>query len=533
MSSIVPIGSLAIADVPAAATPSVSAEDVLNDETPGVEFVYVVEIYPYNLGSAGVEVIAGAPIGSLPLSDVLPYNYGALGVEGLFFATREWATAPGDVPPSQPFDGRLRNPLRLTRSLLGGERFASLASGGGNLSIDNADGAYDSFITGYGIDGRRVVVKVGRTTDAYTDFVSLFDGTARDWRGTVDTIEVILRDHSFKLDVPAQPNTFAGTGSDEGGTDLVGKRRPLMLGYVEHGAPALVDPALLIYQANDGTIVNTMSVTDTGVALTPGGADQASYAALAAFGVAAGEYEFYLAGGYIKLGSLPDGRVTYRNAQGAALSLTGAIVQQLLGATTVVVPQEIDSLTFDELDALQTASIGILIGADEAISAADAIADLLEGIGGFAAFDQLGRLYVKRIDAPSGDPLDSFGETDIVSLEREPLPAGLSPPPWRSRLAYERNYAVLTGELAGSVSAADRAYLSEAYLLAQASDPTISTVHPLSSDPSPVESYFAASSGGAQDEAERLLFLYGTERSLGACSCRGGRCCESSAMSSK
>jgi len=101
-----------------------------------------------------------------------------------------------------------------------------------------------------------------------------------------------------------------------------------------------------------------------------------------------------------------------------------------------------------------------------------------------------------------------------VALDREALPPSLAPPPWRVRAAYQRNFAPMTGgDLAPSVAPADRTALQGEFLLAQASDPALLTGHPLAQDPDPVESWFAAKAT-AEDEAERLLFLFAAGRSL-------------------
>ena len=503
MSGFGPTGDLGWSEAPAYAYP----QEVLGDDRAGVEFIAVAEIYPVNLGVDGVEAHASFPIGDLPLA-------GDGGVEALYFATEEWATSPTDVPPNQPFDGRLSDPLRFSQSLLSGERFSGFALGGGSLRIDNDDGAYDSFITGYGLDGRRVVVKVGRRTDPYSSFVPIFEGTASDWRGDLSSIEVILRDNGFKLEAPAQPTVYAGTGSDEGGAELEGKRRPLLLGEVEHGPMTLVDPAYLIYQVNDGAIGTAIEILDKGIALTPNGANQASYAALVSVAVGAGEFELYPAGGYVKLGAQPDGQVTFRAGAGFALTKTGEIVRQLLSTTTLLDPQEIDAESLEALDVDQPADVGIVLPPDGSGTTADAVADLLLGIGAFGAFDRLGRLYVGRVEAPSGEIADRFDGTDIVGLNREALPASLAPPPWRLRTAYQRNFAPMTGgDLAPGVSPADRTALQGESLLASASDPSVLSGHPLAQDPEPVVSFFA-DKADAEDEAERLLFLFAAGRSL-------------------
>lgn len=480
--------------------------DVLGDERAGVRFVTVAEIYPALLGTEGVEAVATFPIGDTPLDE-------SSATEPLYLASEEWATGPGDVPWNQPFDGRLRE-FRFARSLLSGERFGGLVTGSGALSIDNADGAYDSFVSGYALDGRRVVVRMGRATDAYDSFVTLFDGTARDWRGTLAAVEVILRDNAFRLDVPAQPNAYAGTGADAGGDDLSGQRKPLLLGVVEHGPLAAVDPANLVYQANDGAIDGAIEVLDQGAALTPGGSPQATYAALVAHSVAAGEFEVCPSGGWVKLGAAPAGQVTFRAAEGFGIATTAELVRKLVEPSLVLDPQEIDEEAFDALDAAQPADTGIHIGTNASPSVADVVADVLAGAGAFGAFDRHGLLFVRRVEPPGGSADDAFGRNDVIALDRDALPASLSPPPWRVRTAYRRNFAPLSGgDISGAVATADRAALQGENLVAQASDPDIVADHLLAQDP-PAGLAFFAEKADAETEAARLLFLYAAGRAL-------------------
>lgn len=481
--------------------------DVLGDEDPATIFVYAVEMYPFNLGVAGVEVIGGAPIASLPLTEVSA-------TEPLYFATREYVTGPTDSPANQLFEGRLMKPLQMTRSILGSDRFAAIASPSeGRLTIANGDGQFDGYVSGYGIDGRRLVVKVGRATDAYADFVTLFDGTARDWFFDHDLIEVVLRDNSFKLADPAQDAVYGGAGGSDGGDDLSGKRRPKILGTVEHGPLTLVDAALLIYQATDGAIASGVVVYDQGVALTPNGAPVADYAALVAIALAAGEYEVCPTEGYVKLGSLPAGRVTFGDAVGGGFVTTADIAADVIASSSLP-GQEIDVGSWNLFEERRPETVGAFIGQDDAASVGEAVASLLDGVGSFAAFDRLGRLFVRLVELPAAaSAVDDFPVTEVIRLDRAPLPGGLSPPPWRVRVAHLRNYQEMSGDLAAAVTAARRSYLAQPYQLATASSADVLAAHPLAQDRAPVEAFYADEADAAA-EAERLLALYGTVRSL-------------------
>lgn len=102
----------------------------------------------------------------------------------------------------------------------------------------------------------------------------------------------------------------------------------------------------------------------------------------------------------------------------------------------------------------------------------------------------------------------NYNRTDIIDIKREPLPAALTPQPWRFRVAYQRAWTTQT-DLAGAVDATRKAFVGEPFRLATASDATILTTHPFAKDTEPVQSYFR-NQADAQTEATRLLALYGT-----------------------
>src|SRR6185295_1368888 len=114
----------------------------------------------------------------------------------------------------------------------------------------------------------------------YGDYFVIFNGTAADWNIDEQVVHLTLRDFGYKLNVPAQPNIYGGTGAQDGGADLASKRKPRAFGHVLNVSPPLVVPGLLVYQVHDGPVHNVVAVYDRGVALGKG-ADHATYAALA------------------------------------------------------------------------------------------------------------------------------------------------------------------------------------------------------------------------------------------------------------
>ena len=433
----------------------------------------------------------------------------------IYVGTSEYVTSSTDTPPNTPFLGRLRVPSEFRRSILGSS-IESFSTGDGQLIVDNRDALYDFLIEQYAVDGRDVEIRVGRKTDAYAQHYVLFKGTAADWNIDEASVQVLLRDNSFKLQVPAQSTLYAGTGGAEGGDDLAQKRKPRCFGYVRNVRPPLVVPSLLIYQVNDGEISDVPAVYDRGATLNFG-TDRTNYADMAAHAPASGEFDTCLAEGLFRLGASPGGTVT-ADVDGDARSsefvyTAGKIIRRLIALETEIVdPDEIYEPSFTAIDTAQGSEIGFWLGTDDALSVADVMAQIMGSVGGWAGFRRDGKLALEIFLAPGSTADQSFDETEIFEIKREPLPSTLTPPPWRFRVAYERAWHQQT-DLAGTVPAAHRAFVADPYRLAEDSSASILSDHPLGQDPDPIEAYFR-DEADAENEAQRLLALYGTTRSL-------------------
>ncbi|KRE02603.1 hypothetical protein ASE61_15105 [Bosea sp. Root670] len=466
-------------------------------------------------------VIAGNPFADLPLAN---FTFGGASLSSqvsesstfrLFAGTAEMATQPDDDPANEPVWGTLQQALRFERSLLSGEAFGALTVGWGEMVLINTDGAYDAFLAGYAVDGRDLTLKLGRAGSAYRRFETVFRGTMAGWDIQEDTVVVSVRDRGNLLEVPAQDAIYAGTGGIEGGDELKGKRRPAALGELVNVSPPLLDPALLIYDLNDGPIDAVLAVRDRGAALTAT-VDHSSYNSLTLATVAPGAYATCLTAGKIRLGAQPAGTVTVDlsgdKADGVYVSSTARIVERLLLARTRLVADDLDAYAFAALDALQPAPVGYWLGADDGQSVADVVGRLVAGIGGFSGFGRDGRFGVGRFDLPDGVPSGRYGREDLLAIDRLRPPGALNPPPWRYRTAYARNWTVQT-DLAGLVPAATVARLAAPWSVAQWDDRTILARHPLAQDAAVIESFFHHESD-AFAEAERRLDLFGRPSSL-------------------
>lgn len=443
----------------------------------------------------------------------------------VYAATQQFATNHDDsVLPSQPFRGTLTVPLQIRRSILGSDIGTWVVSDG-KSEIDNADGGYDFLPSTYTADGRSIEIKALRRGEDYGAAYVIFRGVMASWFVDEATVAIDLKDNSYKLNIPAQPNLYSGLGGLGGGADLAQKPKPLAFGAVLNISPPLIDAAFLIYQVHDGAVLDIVAVYDRGAAFEKG-ADFPNFEALRAASIPQGTFVTCCDLGLFRLNAQPAGMVTADvqgdNAGGVFVEMTADIVRRLVArATALLDPDDIDTLSFDHLNTLQPAPVGYFVGVDAAPTVADVVATLMRGIGGWGGFRRNGLFEVRRFDAPVPPALMIFDRNEIIEIKRRPLPDALTPPPWRQRVSSQHNWTVQesdlatvhNSELAGVVSAERAAFLAVADRLSEASSVAVKGDHPFAKDPEPVEAFFR-DKVDADVEAVRLLDLFRVERAL-------------------
>lgn len=169
-----------------------------------------------------------------------------------------------------------------------------------------------------------------------------------------------------------------------------------------------------------------------------------------------------------------------------------------------------DDESFTALALVQPAPIGFFEGPDSTLTVGQALSQVMAGIGGWWTMTLDGLLSVGRLEAPDGEDADdeiSRSEMDD-GTELQYLQAA---PVWRVTTQYQRAWAVQSADgLAGAVTAADRLLYSTAVRTKAANDPAVQARNRAARDLA-VTTYFAEAAD-AQDEADRLLALYGAER---------------------
>lgn len=438
----------------------------------------------------------------------------------IYAATHEYISFPLDVPADQQFKGTLEKAFRIDRSIISTSIGEYITVGLGELRINNYEGDYDFLVRDITPLGQRVVIRHGDRKRPLSESRIIFDGFMTSHQPDRNGVVFALRDAGHRLDVPASPNTYLGTGGTEGSADLEGKRKPKWFGHVLNVTPPLVIPASLAYQLNDGQIETVTNVYVRGVAQLLD-ADYASVTLMNAASLSIGEYATCLAAGWIRIavaGGSEVGQVTCDfsgdKTGGVFVDTTASIVRRIMAiATDIEDPTELSEATFDEVDMLQPAPVGYGIPVGDERTAAAAVGDMMRNIGGWCGARRSGRFEVRRFEEPIDPPVARYTDEDIKNLGVAGLPVDVSPPPWRLLVGYARNYTVQDTDLAGSVSDSRRAFLKEELRYGVAEDNDIRLDFPPGHEIVKELGLFQNQSD-AETEAARQLALYGPGRAL-------------------
>lgn len=435
----------------------------------------------------------------LPYATLRSSDLGEEAVANFYFSRLGYISSTADSPGGTLYTPRAIQPFRFRRSMINGEYPSGVVFSQGELILDNTDGGLDSFVVGHAFDARNISISLGSTDFSTTEFGLVFDGSVEYIDNTENQVRLVLRDKAITFDLNIQSNLYAGSGGVEGGTDLKDKPKPLAYGSVLNVPAVLVDPVSLVYQVHDGSVNDVPAVYDRGVSLTK---------TTASSGPVLGEYQVQSSVGTFTLGGAPDGEITadvLGDNSTSYVVTTADILKRIILNHTAISSSNLATTTFDVLNTLSTATVGIWIGT-EARVVGEILIELLRGIGAFLVYraDDVG-VRVGRFDLPTGDPQITLNDSNILTIARLNTNLVGDPPIWQAKVGYQRNYAVQT-DLAGSV-ASRLQFTSQRLRLAKASDANVKNAHLLAGEPEPLETYFANSTD-AQVEADRLLSIY-------------------------
>lgn len=428
-----------------------------------------------------------------------PYDPNLEKTVSYFFSDDGFVTAPADMPGDTYFDARLLSALNFERQLFAGGRLSGRSvPGAGTLQLNNADGALDS-MNALAFDGRRVRVLLGGEGFAYSEFVTIFDGTADAAEFDDVTVTVRLRDLQSRFEVRIERGVYGGTGGVDGRSGLKDREKPLTFGRAHHVPAVLVDPATLTYQVHDGPIEDVDAVYDSGLALAKTDGSPA-----------AGQFAVDVATGTFRLGASAAGTVTADvrgdKTGGVFVDTVAGLIRRL--ATTRGGSQpalEIDTVAFATFGSVSPDPVGIWVR--EGIVIAEVLDSLADSVGAHYGFDRAGRLTIGRVDPPAVGAVARYNESQILDIER----LALARPVWRHTVEYRRYWQTLDAAgTAGAVSEEARADLAEQVRVEAAADPAIRQRHPLAEES--LVTTLLADQASAAAEADRLLSIFGAGR---------------------
>jgi hypothetical protein len=423
-----------------------------------IELTYLIELQPYNDDQENI--IEGVPPISVGAIGEFGFNVKG-GLERLYISDTGYITEPIDSPSNRAYLPLTTNPYQFESSILSGGDFSGASPSFGAIRLLNGDKYFDNALS-YFWKGRNVTVYVGGRDFKRSDFAIAFQGLVSETEYDDDEIIINIQNNSQTLETEFVQNLYEGAGGLDGGDDIKGSSKPLAYGEVKNITPVLVDATNLIYQVHDGATKSVDGVFDKGIALTNGG----NVADITSATVGAGQYKTQLSGGYIKLGSSPDGSITADikgdDFGGEYVDKVGAIVSRLvrtkLGASNFS-DNQIDQGALNQLDESVTGACGFYIQSNTTLkSVIDALVNPLQC---YWTFTRDGLLTAGVLDAPSSSSI-TLTESDILDNEFELITD--IPPSWRIGLSYGRAWTVQNKDNLASAAPIDRqTFVSEQY----------------------------------------------------------------------
>lgn len=420
-----------------------------------------------------------------------------------------WTTKPTDTPANTHIWPRVKQIANFRRDLFsrGGIGGAVEASYGETVLI-NSDGALDAWAN-YGFCGRKFIVRVGPSKAAYpsgftTILVSSMASALFDW----SELRVRLRDRLEIFNKPFCKNSFAGTGSLEGPATLAGQRRPKGYGYLYNVSPALVDSSALIYQVNDGAIDMSTNgrVRDKGVLLTNAGpvTDQA---ALLSATPTAGTFVFWASGGYIKLGSPPDGEVTVDAYATTPEGNYGAGV--MIKNISIWAGISAGDINSSDVSSLTSGALAVWDKSDSE-TALKQISDIATSAGAWVGFDRNDQLRMGTVSI--GSPVVTLTQHDLLSISKKPFSDETGGAPvWRVTSNHTLNRTPQTS-LATGVSAANQELYKRKWRQSEASNAAVKNKYPDAKELS-IDTMFSDPSGSSNN-ASTVISQYAPGREV-------------------
>lgn len=409
-------------------------------------------------------------------------------VKTLYYATQSFTTGPSDTPANTFIDGRIKQPANVIRSC-----FSQAATMGasqisvGEMVLVNNDGGLDALLN-YSFAGRSIIIELGEVTprdNGVTQWTTVINGTMEQAEFTWQAVRIKVRDFQQTIAQPHIQTKYGGTNSLPNGLDgvagdLKNRPKPRIYGTVFNVTMPCVNTSRLIFQAHDGSALQSVDgVYDRGAPLTYDGV-YTSQTDMETNAPAAGRYRVWnsAAGCFIRLGSNANGEVTADLTQGAntAARTAGQIFKAML-LDAGISAGAISSADIAALDTAAPYQVGYAFNHTTETTTLAALDGIAQSVGAWFAPDTSGVFRIARLDLPTGTPVAYLTATDVLRIERiTPRDAGSGMPAWKMKLGYQRIWTVQE-DLTNAVTAARKALVEQEYRRVEVSDSAVKTVN--------------------------------------------------------
>lgn len=447
--------------------------------------------------------------------------------------TNRWCTGEGWASKSNPaieYEPRIIDAGNFESHIFQKGTSGGVADvGTGDILVNNGKHDID-YLLNHKFDSRPVIIRRGLQSNAeVADFEVLWTGAAETLEAQWNTYTLVLRDTLADIvNMILQVEQYAGNNSLPNGVegvadDLKDKWKPVGFGPIPEAEPPMVNSSKYIFQLNWRVIASIQGVFVEGAALTPGNS-RATLADLLANIPSGGTFDYYLGSGsdgaYIRLATLPDGKVTCSFTVGATAAdrTAAAIVKKILEDHANLDISELVSASFTAVDALNDAEVYFWSDVDS-VKIGDTIDEVAGSIQMWWAQTSTGLYKVGRIGPISGTPVGTIESWQILRQgEGIEFVSSNDPnkgiPPYQTTCFYGKIYTVQEeADLAGIVLT-DRPrvdYLKNEYRsTSTAIDNDVLAAHPRST----VLEFHTniADAAEAAAEATRRQALYGVDR---------------------
>jgi hypothetical protein len=394
--------------------------DVANPDSAGVVNTMVGTVVSYDSSTKSLRLNITSVTGSGTLT--------AWTIGGLYTfrwtTGRYFVTKVSETPSLAKYYNRVLNAGNLERFLFSsGTTFGEASIGIGIVSVSNADRTLDDLID-YNFDGQPFVIREGLETSAYpSGFTTLFYGTVKQTEFPWRSINFALEDRLGEVfNRPVQYARYLGTNSLPNGvegvaTDLLGKPKPIVKGFVENIAPPMVNSSKQTFQISAYQIYAINNVYHGGLAITAGNA-HATLALLQAAVVASSTYDYYLGGGgdgcYIRIGSTVAKTVTVDVTESSsAANMTAAqIAKWFLQNPGLVDTGDLNAASITAVDSANSSVVGIYTGIEER-NTGSCINELLQSVGASCYINRSGEFSMGILDVPTGSSIATLRSYQI------------------------------------------------------------------------------------------------------------------------